>query len=240
MNYREEKSVTKQNKQAYVDEIEFILSEKKKSAEKIRTEYTKDIFKNPEMYRDELKKMLGWPLVDYEDNSVPVAEAEKIAEENGYSVYRMTINVLNGFNIRGLFFKKETDKALPLVVVQHGGGGTPEFVSGIYGETGNYNNILERLLKFEVHAFLPQFLLWGEAYEVPHNRKSIDIRLKRVGSSITALEIYSIIRILDYFETKEYCNSFGMIGLSYGGFYTLFASAIETRIKSAVSYAFFT
>ena len=46
-------------------------------------------------------------------------------------------------------------------------------------------------------------------------------------------------RILDYFETKENVSDFGMVGLSYGGFYTLFAAAVDTRIKSAISCAFF-
>ena len=60
-----------------------------------------------------------------------------------------------------------------------------------------------------------------------------------MGSSITAVEIYAIQKILDYFEGKSYVKNFGMIGLSYGGFYTLFTTAVETRIKSAISCSFF-
>jgi hypothetical protein len=132
-----------------------------------------------------------------------------------------------------------TQEPKPLVIVQHGGEGTPEHVSGIYGETFNYNDLLERVIKHNVHAFLPQFLLWADCYDVAYDRKAIDARLKRVGSSITAIEMYSIIRILDYFETQDYVTDFGMVGLSYGGFYTLCTSAVEKRIKSAISYAFF-
>ena len=72
-----------------------------------------------------------------------------------------------------------------------------------------------------------------------YDRNSIDARLKRVGSSIAALEIYGISRILDYFEAQDYVSNFGMIGLSYGGFYTLFTTAIDTRIRAAVSCSFF-
>ena len=46
-------------------------------------------------------------------------------------------------------------------------------------------------------------------------------------------------RIMDYFEKKSYISSFGMVGLSYGGFYTLFATAVDKRIKSAISCSFF-
>lgn len=239
MNYKEEKDITKPAKQAYLDEINCIISKRKNVCKEIRFDYAKDIFKTPEKYRSEFKEMLGWPLVNQIDNSIPSVESEKLYEENGYSIFRMKIEVLDGFSIRGLFFKKETATPLPLVIVQHGGDGTPELVSGIYGETFNYNNILERVIKHNVHAFLPQFILWSEIYNVSYDRKALDASLKRVGSSITALEVYSIIRILDYFETQDYITNFGMIGLSYGGFYTLFTSAVDTRIKSAISYAFF-
>ena len=53
------------------------------------------------------------------------------------------------------------------------------------------------------------------------------------------LIFYAIRKILDYFEQKPYVKNFGMVGLSYGGFYTLFAAAAETRIKAAVSCSFF-
>ena len=45
--------------------------------------------------------------------------------------------------------------------------------------------------------------------------------------------------IIDYFEKQDYVSSFGMVGLSYGGFYTLYATALDTRIKSAISCSFF-
>ena len=95
-------------------------------------------------------------------------------------------------------------------------------------------------MSYDVNVFAPQLLLWGAAtYQVEFDRVALDARLKRVGSSITALEIYGITRILDYFEVQEYVSSFGMVGLSYGGFYTLFTAAVDTRIKSAISCSFF-
>ena len=45
-------------------------------------------------------------------------------------------------------------------------------------------------------------------------------------------------RILDYFETRDNVSDFGMVGLSYGGFYTLFTAAIDTRIKASISCSF--
>lgn len=96
-----------------------------------------------------------------------------------------------------------------------------------------------RISNHGVHIFAPQLLLWSNEYDVKFDRKEIDAKLKRVGSSITAIETFGITRILDYFETTDYVSTFGMVGLSYGGFYTLVTSAIDSRIKSAISCSFF-
>ena len=183
--------------------------------------------------------MLGWPLTDDTNYDLPEIVSEKLSEEDGYSVYRMQFEILEGLKMTGLFFKADGAGALPLVIVQHGGLGTPELISGIYGSTANYNDMLQRVRENGVHVFAPQLLLWSESYDVEFDRKVIDARLKMVGSSITAIEIFGIQRILDYFERESYVSSFGMVGLSYGGFYTLYTTAIDTRIKSAISCSFF-
>ena len=46
-------------------------------------------------------------------------------------------------------------------------------------------------------------------------------------------------RVLDYFEKQDYVKNFGMVGMSYGGFYTLCTAAADTRIKAALSCSFF-
>jgi len=139
----------------------------------------------------------------------------------------------------GLFFKQDGRNKKPLVLVQHGGLGTPELISGVYGNTSNYNDMLQRVRENDVHVFAPQLLIWGDQYKTKFDRRAIDARLKRVGSSITAIEVFGLTRILDYFEQQEYVSSFGMVGLSYGGFYTLCTTAVDTRIKAAISCSFF-
>ena len=239
MNYREEKETSKQYKKEYLDGIEALIRNREQACVQKRDLYIKDIFKNQNKYRDDLKKMLGWPLTDYEYSGIPNTKTEKLSDEENYSIYRMSFEILDGVWISGLLFKKD-DKKRPMVIVQHGGLGTPELISGVYGDTSNYNNMLQRVICHDVNAFAPQLLLWDQkAYELDFNRQEIDARLKRVGSSVTAVEVFGIIRMLDWFEAQDYVKNFGMVGLSYGGFYTLFTSALETRIKSAVSCSFF-
>ena len=240
VKYREEISVTQQIKQRYVDGLDKLIFSRQQDMAKVRKEYAKDIMLDPEKYREDFKRMLGWPLVDHHDDRLPSVRLEKLAREDGYTIYRMNFDILDGLEMSGLYFEMDEEKR-PLVLVQHGGLGTPEHISAFYdGDTANYNHMLERVIAHRVHAFAPQLLIWNaEKYGVSFDRGNIDARLKRVGSSIAAVELYGLMRILDYFESKENVLNFGMVGLSYGGFYTLFLSAIDKRIRSAISCSFF-
>jgi len=239
MKYREECEVTRSNKELYVKGLQNIISQRKIECEKLRSEYAENIISEQEKFRKEFKEMLGWPLVGYENSSLPAVEFEELSEEDGYTIYRAKFEILDGLVMSGLFFKSHNMNKRPLVIVSHGGLGTPERISGVYGTTTNYNDMLQRVRKHDVHVFAPQLLLWSDEYDVKFDRVKIDASLKRVGSSITAVEIFAISKILDYFENQNYVSTFGMVGLSYGGFYTLYTTAVDTRIKSAISCAFF-
>jgi dienelactone hydrolase len=68
-----------------------------------------------------------------------------------------------------------------------------------------------------------------------------DYKLKQVGGSVAALEIFKIMRTIDWLIVNRAVDSdrIGIAGLSYGGFYTLFSAAIDTRYKVALSAGFF-
>lgn len=238
IGYREDTEVSKVYKEAYLQGIKKWIARREQTALSQRDRYCRDIFDKQEMYRKDFKAMLGWPLTEAKDMSVPAAKTEKLAADNVCSIYRISIEVLDGLSMTGLLFLKDENKR-PLVIAQHGGLGTPEVVGNLYGDTSNYNHMIERILTYDVNVFAPQLLIWDASYEVEYDRASLDAQLKRTGSSITALELYGLSRILDYFETRDYVSNFGMAGLSYGGFYTLFLAAVDTRIRSAVSCSFF-
>ena len=241
IKFLEDVDVTKEDKKEYINGLNALIEKRQSELAKKRAKYSKDIFKNPDKYRQDLKKMLGWPLVDYCDEKLPTVQSTKLFEEENYIVYRVKLNFLEGLILTGLYYEIKGDGKKPLVLVQHGGLGTPELISGFYdGTTCNYNDMLERVLSRGVHVFAPQLLLWDEnKYDVKHDRVNIDARLKRCGSSITAVELYGLIKALDYFESKDNVSNFAMVGLSYGGFYTLYLSAIDERIKSAVSCSYY-
>ncbi len=238
MKYQEEKEFSKCYKKQYVTGLESLIKVRERECESKRQEYIKDIFTNPDKYRQDFKKMLGWPLVGYESENLSSPTMEKLSREDGYCIYRMQFEILKGVMLTGLFFKVDGDKN-PLVIFQHGGAGTPEFVAGIYGSSEYYYDVIQTLIGQGAHVFAPQLLLWDNTYGVEYDRKAVDACLKRVGSSITAVEIHGFMKIMDYFEQADYVTNFGMAGLSYGGFYTLYTTALDKRIQSAVSCAFF-
>ena len=242
ISYKEEREVTDIYKKNYIDGIENLIKSRQELLAKERSEYCKDIFKNQEKYRSDFRAMLGWPLTDARSNTLPKVIEEELSMQGKYTIYRMQFEILDGVYMTGLFFKTSCEKR-PLIIAQHGGVGSPERVAGFYGGSANYNDMIDRILQFDCNVFAPQALVWSSEtyneYSIDCDRKSIDARLKRVGSSITAVEVHGLTRILDYFENQNYVGNFGMIGLSYGGFYTLFTTALDTRIKAAISCSFF-
>jgi hypothetical protein len=98
-----------------------------------------------------------------------------------------------------------------------------------------------RVLRQGVAVFAPQLLRWDEIYGPSHDFVQIDRWLKQLGGSAAALELWCLRRSLDYLVSRRRVDGerIGMIGLSYGGFHTLFAAALDTRIRVAVSSCFF-
>ena len=244
MKYSEKRTDSKKYKEEYLRGIEKLIKRRNEEAEKIRKEYVKNIFTEPEKYRTDLKKMLGWPLADekmLKSGELPeIVTSELLDTDENHELYRIGAEVLPGVAAEGLFYKSRAEGKRPLVVVQHGGLGDPELIGNFFGSTSNYNDMLQRAARHGVHIFAPLTLMWnGEKSGVPIDRIGTDAALKRVGGSITALEVFSIKRCIDLFAAKPYVSNVGMIGMSYGGFYALMTSALDTRIKSTVSCSFF-
>ncbi|MBO5110773.1 MAG: hypothetical protein J6D21_08650 [Clostridia bacterium] len=240
MNYQEELKTATPYKLAYLKGIDTVIERRQKEAATARAAYAAEIFDRPEDYRKDLCATLGWPLTDPRPAEPPKVTEELMSEEDGYTIYRVQIEVLEGLPLQGLLFKQNGAGKRPMVIAQHGGSGTPELLAGMFGSTHNYNDMLHRVLKQGVHVFAPSLMIWSVySYDAPFDRNAIDAKLKRVGSSITALEVYGIMRVLDYYESTDYVSGFGMVGLSYGGFYTLYTTAVDTRIRSAISDSYF-
>ena len=229
----------------YHDSIRAVMAKRRIEADKARRLTHKEIRENPEKCREEFKKMLGWPLTDY-DKEIPTAEWTLLGIQEDKEIYRVILSLPIGISFYGIYFKHTGTDKRPLVIFQHGGMGTPEFCMGITDRgSGYYHEAADRLFSRGVNVFAPGLLLWNtEKYgpefkdsNITETRSKIDAELKQVGSSITAIEIYSIMKTIDYLSTQPETDTerIGMTGLSYGGFFTDYTTAIDTRIKTAFS-----
>ncbi|MBM3459691.1 MAG: hypothetical protein FJX77_14305, partial [Armatimonadetes bacterium] len=89
-------------------------------------------------------------------------------------------------------------------------------------------------------VFAPTHLFRADGHP-PDVRVRTDERLRLVGTSLTAVEIAKITRSLDYLVTRPEVDPkrIAMVGLSYGGYYSLVTPALEPRIRVVVSSCYF-
>ena len=252
-SYKEPAETGNSYRKEYLNGIDALIERKYAEGEKIRGELLKDIIRNPEKHREGFKEMLGWPLTGESDLSYEVKK-EFVTENNGVKIYRVQTIVLGGLKMYGMLFISDESIDTPMIIANHGGLGAPELCSGLL-EIGtiNYNNMVERILKYKVNIYAPQYLNWNtERFRVAEENMELradygfrqyrDAQFQQLGGSITAVEIFGVMRSIDYLIHSGLCREdrIGMTGLSYGGLYTLFITAIDTRIKAACSFCFYT
>jgi len=232
------------------DYLQGVLTLIREEAEK--SQKNRDSFMTPEklcsdreIYRNKYIQMLGWPLTEYTHEYHPNVKKELVEELDFLTIYRLTIKTLPGLWFTGmLYVPTERKEKAPLVIINPGGSYCSEdlIAHGSYN-CGQYQNIGGRVLEQGAILYAPQFLLWvdGGPLKQPAMRQLFDAKLKAMGGSITALEIFNVRRAIDYFVENEPIDPdhIGMMGLSYGGFYALYIPAAETRIRTVFSSCFF-
>lgn len=245
--WSEEPNTADEYRRAYVDGLNKYVENQIAAARDTRREFMppEELAKNPEKYRAEYRKTLGLP--DFSKN--PLRAEKKLVGEDGFSkIYRLKLFVTEDvpFYAMLLLPKGKREKS-PLVVFQHGGGGTPELASDFHGKN-SYNHSVRRVVSRGFAVLLPQLLIWSQeeietqrAHPIDYNRDELDKNLKRFGMSITGFEIAAIRRCIDYAVTLPEIDPLriGMTGLSYGGYFTLYTMAADTRIKAGYAVGAF-
>lgn len=247
--YREDNMAASFLREQYEDSLDRLLATRRIALEQLREAYTKQIIADPDAAREDFVKMLGWPLTEYVPEQPLQVRSTMLHETEELQIFRVQLEIWKDFWFGGLLFLHPDGAQRPFVLAQHGGAGTPELCSGLL-EMGsvNYNDMSHRLFEMGANVFASQLYLWrGDLFGLRPDqtdaiqRKEMDVSLKNVGGSMIAVELTCLRRVLDYFEAMPYVKpgALGMVGLSYGGQYTLFFSAVEPRIKAAVSSCYF-
>ena len=242
--YSEEIVKNTKEREEYREGVERFLDEAIKKANAARAEYItpKKLLADPEYYRGEFVKLLGYPLT--EKLTAPrLIRKDFVAEDGNVNIYRMQLEFFGHLKTYGIYFEqRENAKDAPFVISLHGGAGTPELVSSIYNNSANYNHQTRRVTDRGANVFAPLLLLWHkETYGNEYNREYLDGRLRMMGGSMTALEIYLLMGAISYFIEKENINAerIGAIGLSYGGMYAQYLTATDTRVKATYASSYF-
>lgn len=238
-------------REAYQEGLEKLVQQELEKAERERTKSFQGFYEALEKYRRQLVEMLGWPLTQRRGKCPPErVTVTPVRNVQGIQIERVQLEVLPGLPFYGILFRKGEERR-PLVISQHGGGGTPELCSGLLERgTVNYNHMTQRVLRYGVHVFAPQLFMWDPAQFQSRceagdatclSRRRLDQGLKLLGGSMLALELYCLMSVLDYFEDQEYVDPqrIGMVGLSYGGLYTQYLAALDTRVQAALSSCYF-
>lgn len=249
--YTELPEISEKYKDMYLNSIKKFIKRKYEFSEKERSNFVnpKKMSKNRAFYVQEYQKLIGIPKISNE-YSMPKVKKEFVKKDEMCEIIRLSLEVMPEFWFYGLLFiptmRKEKS---PLVICQHGGGGSPEYCCDMNGDN-NYSHFSKKMLEKGCIVFAPQILLWNyqpnsgekfQEYGVSYDRKKIDDELKRFGLSITGLEIYCIMRSIDYLASLQEIDDrkIGMLGLSYGGFLALRVGAFDTRIKCIYDAASF-
>lgn len=239
--YTEEEQTGNSYRAVYLAEtLKFIKQEKKRAAA-VRARWFAPDYSSENAYaasmteyRKTLSSMLGLDYFERFPRPGAPAEISPVAEDALSRIFRVRIPVLPGLFLYGLLFRIGEEKR-PLVIVQHGGQGTPELCAGFFGSE-NYHDIVRRFLRKGVHVFAPQLMLYNTTRFGPKfDRPVMDVTLRQLGTSVTALHVFEIIRAIDWLETQPYVleKQIGMAGLSYGGLYTMLTTAMDFRVHAA-------
>ena len=232
----------------YYEGVSALIDKKAKQAAIQRSEYCSPqrMSEEREKYRNEYISMLGWPLTEYRTDSNIAVEKELLEEIENLKIYRLSLETLPGVWFQGLLYVPcERDENAPLVILHPGGGyRVEELVKCKNYSAEGYQNIGGRALERGAVVYAPQLMVWTDeesGVHQPTTRQFLDIRLKAMGGSLAALEIFNVRRAIDYLIANEPIdpNRIGAAGLSYGGVYTMYLAAAEPRIRSVFSSCFF-
>ena len=238
--YSEEIEKDTRHRREYEDSLFAFLEEERNVAAQRRFLYAnpKNYKAYQELYRLDFIRMLGFPL--NKEREVPTLKEQILVVKDGnVNIYRMQFCFWNKVQIYAMYFEQQDANAdTPFVVGLHGGEGTPELVSSMHMNSANYNHMVRRMTDKGANVLVPQLLLWNkENYGGSYDRILIDGKMRQLGGSITALEIYFLRGLIDYFDVNQKVNSekLGVCGMSYGGMYAVHLAAVDARIKACYS-----
>ena len=196
--------------------------------------------------RERLRAFHGIPLPHAKAGTV--TKFERVGEDDDAVIFRVWIEVLPGVDAYGLYLlprKPAPSDRHPLLIAQHGGGGNPEAISDLDTRV-NYRSFGREAIRRGYAVWAPALAMRCGYCEDPvipgANRELLDQKLKLAGTSIIGLELHKIIestQTLLRVRPELDAARVGMTGLSWGGYFTMHATALAPFIKVAAPSGYF-
>ena len=190
--------------------------------------------------RQQFRSRIGFPPPGF--TTSPTLRCEPMGEDEIATYSRCWVTVAPQLEIYGLYLVPKGLKGpAPLVVSLHGGGGFPEMA--LFKGGSNYHDQIRGAVRQGYVVWAPQFVMYpfrdrdtGTPIP-PEVRAELDLKFRNAGSSLMAVEAMRVIRSLDPLLTRPEIDPrrIAMIGLSYGGYYSLYIAALDPRIKAVVA-----
>jgi len=249
--YREDWSVSWPNRKAQHLEIKAYVDKLLDEDVQKSLDAFKPDFSSIEKYKSSLtpfRKVVGdfYGYPPPKSKEGKITKFVKVGEDVNCTVYRVWIEVIDGINAYGIYMvpKKLKGKA-PLIIAQHGGGGNPEAICDL-GTRVNYHSFGQEAVKRGYIVWAPALAMnssYAKDPDIPGaNRELLDKKLQFAGTSIIGIEFQKIIESTNALakeRTEIDASRIGMTGLSWGGFFTLYTTALCPFIKVAVPSAYF-
>jgi dienelactone hydrolase len=190
--------------------------------------------------RAEFRRRLGYPAPGFTGR--PQVRLERVGEDAVATTYRCWIRSTPLMETYGLYIvPRGAGIPAPLVIAVHGGGGFPELATFHGGS--NYHDMVRGAVAAGYVTYVPLSVMYpyhdrDHGTPIPRDvRERLDARLKKSGTTLMGVEVTKFMRALDVLEGRPEVDPgrVAMIGLSYGGFYTLYAAALDSRIRASVA-----
>lgn len=186
----------------------------------------------------DLARRLGYPLAGTVVH--PRMQLDRLGEDDHGTLYRYRVEALPGLDGIGILaLPKGRAGPRPVVIAQHGGGGSPEYATWY---AGNYHDMIRGPLREGFIVIAPQMLMrspWEAAYGntvTDSDIAAMSLRLQQNGTSYLAVEATRISAALTAVLEGQAADPkrIAMMGLSAGGTMTENLMAIEPRILVGV------
>ena len=201
-------------------------------------------------YRARLQATYGTPPPGAREGRI--TKILHVGEDADCTIYRVWIEVIDGVDAYGLYLvpkklsvaanshaRSSPPARAPLLIAQHGGGGNPEAIADL-DTRANYNAFGREAVKRGYAIWAPALAMRsgfsGDPAIPGASRELLDQKLRLAGTSIIGVELHKIIestRTLLRTRPEIDPARVGMTGLSWGGFFTMYATALAPFIKVA-------